>query len=281
MEVPKSIADAIVALGRRNKTEARASELLKWLRGTYRQCEDDYTKTSTIKRYSTGKLEKKIFLYLADICQWENGNDNARQAGDIMIMLGYKSYQVRPHRFRQKVENEKKKKGGKSGYRGKAWRHRPRARPRADSSDDYCSDMDTVSETESNSSASSQCEPNNALAPLPVSVPEPIPTPVGFSMISASISEATAFPVISYPAESSRLDALDGFLLTSAFAEELTEVQLFNNKDSVFSAACLNDIGYDDELLAGLIQPLNNHADDDTIPAWSYDNTPYLLLPLC
>ena len=141
--------------------------------------------------------------------------------------------------------------------------------------------MDTVSETEVNSSFSSHCEPNNALASLPVIIPEPIPTPVGFSMISAPISEATAIPVISYPVESSRLDALDGFPLASAFAEEFTEVQLFNNKDSVFSAACFDKIGYDDELLAGLIQPLNNHADDDTIPAWSYDISPYLLLHPC
>ena len=146
MELPVAIIDAIITLGRRNMKEDCANSLIMFLKEHYLQCGEDYKRTSTNERYSTGKLEKKIFIKLADICHWENGNDNAKQAGDIMIMLGYMSYKERPNRFRQKVENGKKKKRN-----GKLQRRYRRARTRRfrydiSSSEESYSDYERISE---------------------------------------------------------------------------------------------------------------------------------------
>ena len=76
----------------------------------------DYDSTSQRKRYSSGRLEKKLYQFLARITKWSTKRDVCKSCSRIMIMLGYNSYKLNEKRYKQKVENEKKKlkKEGKS-----------------------------------------------------------------------------------------------------------------------------------------------------------------------
>ena len=159
MELPVAIIDAIITLGRRNMKEDCANSLIMFLKEHYLQCGEDYKRTSTNERYSTGKLEKKIFIKLADICHWENGNDNAKQAGDIMIMLGYMSYKERPNRFRQKVENGKKKKRNGKLQRRRRRTGKRRFRYDISSSEESYSDYERISEPDVKSESDNRENP--------------------------------------------------------------------------------------------------------------------------
>jgi len=149
MPLPVSLVDAIVSLGENNKTEKITVVLIKLLENCYDKCADDYKHTSTNQRYSTGKLERKIFLKLADICNWKNSNGNAKRGGDIMYQLGYLSYDERPNRFRQKVENEKKKHRRKNVRISKRTIRNRRRRNNNDMNDVF-SDADFSYQEESN-----------------------------------------------------------------------------------------------------------------------------------
>lgn len=97
-------------------------EVASYIEANYNQFAVDYERTSQKDRFSTGKLERKIFMYLAEMCKWNNANNNAKNASAILDELGYHSYQTREKRFRQKVENEKKKKKRKRETRTKGER---------------------------------------------------------------------------------------------------------------------------------------------------------------
>ena len=97
-------------LARVNGTSNMVDEVAAYIEANYYQFAVDYEKTSQKDRFSTGKLERRIFMYLAEMCKWNNANNNAKNASVILDELGYHSYQTREKRFRQKVENEKKKK---------------------------------------------------------------------------------------------------------------------------------------------------------------------------
>ena len=103
-----SINSIIEALGKRNSTKNFIQHLVNYIMRHQNEFEVDYESTSREDRFSTGKLEKEVFLMLANICRYSNANGNAAQASDVMIRLGYYSYQHNPKRFRQKIENLKK-----------------------------------------------------------------------------------------------------------------------------------------------------------------------------
>lgn len=264
MELPVAIRDAVTTLGRRNKREACAESLITLLKGCYLQCEDDYKRTSTKQRFSTGKLEKKIFLLLADICQWENGNENAKQAGEIMTMLGYASYKLKPNRFRQKVENEKKKRNGKCQHRRRSAQAR-RVRNDDYLSDESYSDNETYYEPETNSG--SGFENCNSLAVSPLIGGECDFPVVGFADDN-SPTEVFADPIF---ASVPMYEPPRNLTSEELEVEYLKQFQSYDNKDAVFPILPIDDYGYDDDLIDGLSQPLNDNSQEDQYPTWFFD----------
>ena len=122
--VPEEVVEILHRLGDRNSTQDIVLELETYLRKNGDRCVDDYDHTCKEQRFSSGKYEKEIFQYLADICKKQNGNGNAADASRIMILLGYESYKTKPKRFRQKIENMKKKVRNSTKKRaGKCVRH--------------------------------------------------------------------------------------------------------------------------------------------------------------
>lgn len=112
------IREKVQQLAQVNGTTSKSEDVLKFIQANLNKFAEDYKSTSQKDRFSTGKLEKRIFIYLAELCKWNNGNENARIASAILTELGYHSYQKKEKRFRQKVENEKKKM--KNSERGKS-----------------------------------------------------------------------------------------------------------------------------------------------------------------
>lgn len=110
-----SVLNRIAQLARLNGTSGMLHEVSSFVEHNFVKFAEDYQNTSQKDRFSTGKLEKRIFTYLADLCNWNNGNDNAQYASSILNDLGYHSYKMKEKRFRQKVENEKKKRKGLKG----------------------------------------------------------------------------------------------------------------------------------------------------------------------
>ena len=75
----------------------------------------DYEGASHLRRHSTGHLEKKLVTFLIQMSAFHCTHFNCHIASNIMVLLGYESYQLRRHRFRQKVENylrQQRREGG-------------------------------------------------------------------------------------------------------------------------------------------------------------------------
>ena len=103
-------------LGNEFGTRDIAEKCQHFIRRPINEFSSDYAGTSQRKRYSTGRLEKKLFEFLARITKGSTNRDVRESCSRIMIMLGYDSYRHRENRYKQKVENtlKKLKKEGKS-----------------------------------------------------------------------------------------------------------------------------------------------------------------------
>ena len=53
--------------------------------------------------------------------------------------------------------------------------------------------------------------------------------------------------------------------------EYLKQFQPYDNKDAVFPILPIDDYGYDDDLIDGLSQPLNDNSQEDQYPTWFFD----------
>lgn len=76
----------------------------------------DYESASHLRRHSTGHLEKSLVTMLIEMSSYHCSFHNCQTASNIMILLGYESYQLKRNRFRQKVENylrQMRKEGGR------------------------------------------------------------------------------------------------------------------------------------------------------------------------
>ena len=104
----EEIKATLLDLGKRNDTLELSRSLIEYIERNQAEFQNDYSHTCKEQRFSSGKVEKQVFLKLADICKRQNGNGNAAQASRVMILLGYDSYRINPQRFRQKIENLKK-----------------------------------------------------------------------------------------------------------------------------------------------------------------------------
>ena len=70
---------------------------------------NDYSSTCTTERFSTGRLEKYLVDQLFLLVNWSCTANNVALVTELMILLGYESYEKKKSRFRQKMENELKK----------------------------------------------------------------------------------------------------------------------------------------------------------------------------
>ena len=122
-------------------------DVISFIDQNYTKFAEDYQSTSQKDRYSTGKLERRLFLLLADLCNWNNGNDNALCASIILSDLGYHSYKMKEKRFRQKVENEKKKKKkSPKSKSGRYYKKRPTISRTREMEESYSEMEDTYNE---------------------------------------------------------------------------------------------------------------------------------------
>lgn len=103
-------------LAQHNDTENYLPDLEEFILRNIDSFKNDYKNTSHDKRYSTGKLESELFLKLARLCNYKNRDENAKEASYIFQLLGYESYKEKPKRFRQKIENYKKKLKAKKAH---------------------------------------------------------------------------------------------------------------------------------------------------------------------
>lgn len=151
-----TITGLINTLGDHNHTEDIAKQLIEFVKKHKNEFKDDYINTCRDQRFSSGKLEKEVFLMLAHMCHLQNAGGNAAQASKIMYHLGYESYHLNPKRFRQKIENLKKsakqnKKVRRHAQMTRSARGRRigRASRRSDSSDFSNYDSESLSSNES------------------------------------------------------------------------------------------------------------------------------------
>ena len=108
--------EIIAKLEEKNKTDG--SEVRQFIdENGFASFAEDFSRSSRKKRYSTppGSLERELVLLLADLVKWSCDKDNLPLVNNLMYLLGYLSYDSKPLRFRQKIENMKKKVRGELG----------------------------------------------------------------------------------------------------------------------------------------------------------------------
>lgn len=101
--------DIIAKLEEKNKTDG--SEVRRFIdKNGFASFAEDFLKSSRKTRFSTPprSLEKELVFLLADLINW-SCDGNLMLINNLMYLLGYLSYDSKPLRFRQKIENMKKK----------------------------------------------------------------------------------------------------------------------------------------------------------------------------
>ena len=63
----------------------------------------------TGSRISCGKLEKKLFILVCELIGYSTRKEYVKLGERLFISLGYKSYEMKEHRFKYKVDNSRKK----------------------------------------------------------------------------------------------------------------------------------------------------------------------------
>lgn len=103
-------------LARLNGTSELFHDFWKFVTMYYKKFPGEYKMNSHSRRNTTGTFEKTLVTYLIKICCYKCSLTNCQMASQILVLLGYDSYRLMTHRFRQKVENylrKERKEGGK------------------------------------------------------------------------------------------------------------------------------------------------------------------------
>lgn len=109
MQNISEVEKIVMSAAERNSTRREASLFLTCIRKySLDDFANDYNNTKQGVRKSSGKIEKIIFPLLASVFQWRAKKENIEDMSEVMLWLGYKSYE-RQLRVRQKIENLKKK----------------------------------------------------------------------------------------------------------------------------------------------------------------------------
>lgn len=102
-------------LARLNRTQEMYPEFWRFTLQHYENFPGEYSLNSHARRNTTGNLEKSLVTYLIKMCCYKCSLQNCQLASQILTFLGYDSYRIMTHRFRQKVENylrKERKEGG-------------------------------------------------------------------------------------------------------------------------------------------------------------------------
>lgn len=94
-----------IELAKMNETVHVLPSFIQYVKDKYQDFPGDYENSSHLQRHSTGLLERKLANYLIQLAAFKCSQFNCQIASQVMVLLGYESYQIRSHRFRQKVEN--------------------------------------------------------------------------------------------------------------------------------------------------------------------------------
>ena len=104
-----------IELARMNETLSIVTPFVDYVVDHYKDFSADYNNSSHMQRHSTGSLERELVNSLIQLASFHCSQHNCMIASQIMVFLGYESYQLRSNRFRQKVENylrKERKSGG-------------------------------------------------------------------------------------------------------------------------------------------------------------------------
>ena len=104
-----------IELALMNDTIPIVSRFVNYVLEHYKDFSTDYNNSSHMQRHSTGSLERVLVNHLIQLASFHCSQHNCMIASQIMVFLGYESYQLRSNRFRQKVENylrKERKSGG-------------------------------------------------------------------------------------------------------------------------------------------------------------------------
>ena len=94
-----------IELARMNETLPNVTRFVSFVVDHYKDFSADYNNSSHMQRHSTGSLERTLVNHLIQLASFHCSQHNCMIASQIMVFLGYESYQIRSNRFRQKVEN--------------------------------------------------------------------------------------------------------------------------------------------------------------------------------
>lgn len=94
-----------IELGYANRTTDLVPPFVQFVVERHPDFTADYNSSSHLQRHSTGVLERKLVDMLIRLVSFRCTQFNCQVSSQIMVLLGYDSYQIRSHRFRQKVEN--------------------------------------------------------------------------------------------------------------------------------------------------------------------------------
>ena len=115
MEKIEIVIHMATELALTNNTLQYLAPFIRFVEQHHNQFSNDYEHASHVKRHSTGQLEKTLVNLLIVLTSYHCTQYNCSVATQIMVFLGYQSYQLNCRRFRQKVENylrQKRKEGG-------------------------------------------------------------------------------------------------------------------------------------------------------------------------
>ena len=98
-------ANMAIELGYANRTTDLVPPFVQFVVERHPDFTADYNSSSHLQRHSTGVLERKLVDMLIRLVSFRCTQFNCQVSSQIMVLLGYDSYQIRSHRFRQKVEN--------------------------------------------------------------------------------------------------------------------------------------------------------------------------------
>lgn len=105
----RKIEKLVDKIAKENNTKYMKRDVLAFISKHFHEFKHDYNSTSRLKRLTTGRLEKLLFILLGKLCKGSNRRGNSKHGSNIMISCGYSSYKKNPKRFVQKMENYKKK----------------------------------------------------------------------------------------------------------------------------------------------------------------------------
>ena len=136
----------IASLAMRNNSLDKGAAFIKFLNNHNQNAFLNDRQTDKKKRYAYTPLEIQLTTNLFDICNYHCKSNNVEDAIEIFCILGYTYYRERKLRFRQRMENERKKRGKKHNKRSSVGKHGRQGRKKLSRED---TDIDLeISETD-------------------------------------------------------------------------------------------------------------------------------------